>query len=107
MPPGPHLDAAIWPSSIALSPNGYELRTHLRGNESEVRLLDHLKAGAGLLSHSEGVDPIDLQQLADARMSEAIGTGAQGNANLGLAVFVVRRDSVAARLRPDVAWAFL
>jgi hypothetical protein len=62
--------------TIALSPNGHEFLDHLRGNESKVCILDHLKAGAGLLSHSEGVDPIDLKQLTDARMPEAVGAGA-------------------------------
>jgi hypothetical protein len=49
-----------------------EFLLHRRRNESQVGLLNHRDTGAGSRRHRQRIDPVDLKQLADAGVAEAV-----------------------------------
>src|SRR5262249_8053624 len=69
----------------------FDLLEHRRGNEFEVRPLDHDERSTSLLRDRERVDAVHLQKLADARVAKAVGARAFGDLKVAIA-FLDRFD---------------
>jgi hypothetical protein len=74
-----------------------------RWNESEIGLLDHYQTGPGLGCHSQWINTVNLQQLADARVTETLGARLGRNAILTPSFLIVCSDGGTDPPRPDVA----